>query len=174
MTTGINFCATVARLDAARKERQRLNDDGFDEQRRTSTSGYRHLLRDSLTLPRKRKLKLLHESVRNVVAKHAVFLRPELVAFHRRAEDVIEECVVRRVVAVERRLILAVVPVVKVGRDDDVAQRAQAHADVGVIEHGLKTDDQDIGVDHFFRKTEHVNRGQHKRTRDEQFENVLT
>ena len=80
----------------------------------------------------------------------------------------------RGVVAVERGLVLAVVPVMEVGRDDDVAQRAYADADVGVIEHGLKPYDQDVGVDHFFRESEHVNRGEDECARDQKLDDVLS
>jgi hypothetical protein len=44
-----------------------------------------------LPLPGKRKLELLHESVGHVVAEHAVFFWPELIAFHCGAEQVVEE-----------------------------------------------------------------------------------
>ena len=80
--------------------------------------------KNRLPLPCKRKLELLHEAVRHIVAEHAVFLGPQLMAFHCGTKDVIEERKVRRVVASQRGLILAVVPVMKVRRDDDVAQRA--------------------------------------------------
>ena len=73
-----------------------------------------------LPLPRKRKLELFHESVRYVVTEYAVLFRPQLVAIHCRAEDVIEEREVRGVIAIQRRLILTVVPMVEVWRDDDV------------------------------------------------------
>src|SRR5690606_28720252 len=99
-------------------------------------------------LPDKGELQLLEEAVGHVVAHHAVALGPQPRALDGGAEQVVEERVVRRVVLVDRLVVLAVVPVVEVGRDDDVAQRPQAHADVAVVEHRLEADDDDVGVDH--------------------------
>ena len=79
----------------------------------------------------------------------------------------------RGVVAIQRRLILAVMPVMEVWCDDDVAQRAEANADVGMVEHGLKADDQDVGVDHLLGETEHVNWGENQRARDQKLDDVL-
>ncbi len=79
----------------------------------------------------------------------------------------------RGVVAVQRFLVLAVVPVVEVGRDEHVAQRAEAHAHVGMVEHRLEPDDDDVGIDHFLGKAQHVDGGQHQRARDEQLQDVL-
>lgn len=100
-----------------------------------------------LAFPRKRKLQLLEKSVGHIVAQHSVVLGPELGAFHSSAKQVVQEGEVRGVVFIERFLVLAVVPVVEVGRDQHVAQRAQAHAHVGMVEHRLEAHDDDVRID---------------------------
>lgn len=108
-----------------------------------------------LTLPGEWKLELLDEAVWHIVAQHAVALGPKLVAFDRRAKRIVDKGKVGRVVAVQRRLVLAVVPVVKVGRDDEVAQWPQTHAHIGVVKHRLKAHQHDVGVNHLFGKPQH-------------------
>jgi hypothetical protein len=42
-----------------------------------------------------------------------------------------------------------------------------------VVEHRLEADDHDVGVDHFLAESEHVDRREHERARDQQLEDVL-
>ena len=108
--------------------------------------------------PSERERHLLEEAVRHVVALHAVVLGPLPVGLHRRAEQVVDEGKVCGVVVVDRLVVLRVVPVVEVGRDDHVAQRTEAHAHVGMVEDRVEADDDDVGVDHLLAKPERVDR----------------
>src|SRR3569833_949528 len=69
---------------------------------------------------------LVDETVGHVVADDTVVGREGffLRHFHRRAEHVIEEGVVRRVVAVDRLVVLRVMPVMEIRRHDQILQRS--------------------------------------------------
>src|SRR5450755_1787313 len=68
--------------------------------------------------PREGEHQLLHETVRHVIADDAVAVGPRPLGPVRGAEGVIEEGEVRRVVAIDPLVVLRVVPVVEVRRDD--------------------------------------------------------
>jgi hypothetical protein len=91
---------------------------------------------------------------------------------HLGAEQGVEEGEVGRVVFVDSRRVAAVVPVVKVGCDDQLLQKAPAQADVGVVKHGLEAHDQDVGVHHAAREAEHVDGPEDRGARDDELEDV--
>ena len=76
------------------------------------------------------------------------------------------------VVGVQRFFVLAVVPVVKVGGDDDVAQRPETHVDVAMVKHSLKTDDDDVGINHFFAEPQNKDAAQNGGAGDQHFDDM--
>ena len=65
----------------------------------------------------------MHEARRHVVAQHPIFLGKPPVGLHGGAEQVIDEGEVGGVVAVDRFLLGAVMPVVEIGSHDKPLER---------------------------------------------------
>ena len=118
---------------------------------------------------------LLPEEIRrDVVTDDAVLVGPLAVGVHRRAEEMIEEREVGRVVAVDRFGVLGVVPVVEVGSDEHVGERAQAHRHVGVVEDRLEAHDHHVRVDHVLREAQEEDGREDGDARDDELHDRLT
>src|ERR1700733_3617534 len=104
-----------------------------------------------LLLPGTERKKLLpDETVRHVVTDHAVALREGPVGGNANsgAEQMIEKRIVSGVIAIDGLIVGRMMPVVKVRRDDDVFHHTPRQMNVGMIEYGLKSHDEDVRVDH--------------------------
>ncbi len=78
-----------------------------------------------------------------------------------------------RIVAVQRGLVLRVVPVMEIRRHDHVAQRPEANAHVRVVEDRLEAHDDDVRIDHALVESQHVDRGEDQSAREDELEDVL-
>ena len=98
-----------------------------------------------------------------------------------RAEQHVEERGVGGVVFVQRLGVRRVVPVVELRRDDEVAEPANVHLDVGMNQHRLHADENQISENRVLRKPnrkigtrtiERVTRGSRKCRREPESQSI--